>query len=236
MAIQGQIKTLLHDMTIRESDVADVETLNLVRDIWSVWNSLHQGMPVIGQWLEQRIRWLIRSWLPEWQVSQGQVFDPERPELRSRSWDVIIHRPAGSSAGLPPEAAPGLGPPLVPRGLCCAVVDTKNNFSDVGRYASAKAFNLMNDCELPQLDLLESRISKNVFAASSYGRPDTLHAKGMAVGLNFYVLGRYVAEPVKHDRKTWWELWQSKDGITPLQAFRGELLRAAGNWEPPAAC
>jgi hypothetical protein len=146
--------TLVHQIEFEENGIDDPESIQLARDAWTVSCSVFQGMPVVGRWLELRVASLVRSWLPDWCVSSGQVFDPARPDVRSRSWDLIVHRDTAGLSGLPPEACPGSGPPLVPKGLCCAVIDTKNNFSDVAQYARMTVFNLMNDATAPQLEFL----------------------------------------------------------------------------------
>lgn len=101
----------LHRASIRWIGEPDPETDTFVRDLLAVSNSVHQGMVICGPWMEARLSNLIRSWLPEGWTTSGpaQVFNPEHPELRTRSWDIIIHQEG--LEGVPPEAAPGAGWP-----------------------------------------------------------------------------------------------------------------------------
>ena len=221
----------VQNLVLKENGVDCVETLNLVHDVRDVWCSLYQGMPVIGPWLEQRISWLIKSWLPDWQVSSGQIFDPDQPNIRSRSWDIIVHKKPLKYLYLPPQAYPGSGYPLVPKNLCCAVIDSKNNFSDVVEYANKSVFNLMNDAKEKQLDFLGNSISTCIFACMSSSSPRSIEVKGSEVGLNVYVLGQYTASKVSdgENRKLEWLLNDSDH--SPLIRFRRELIRAAEAWE-----
>jgi hypothetical protein len=228
-------RTLLHTMELVSNGLGDPESLELIDDLWAVTCSLHQSMPVVGPWLEQRIAWLVRRWLPEWEVSGGQVFDWDEPELRSRSWDLIVHRPLAEELGLPPPATPGGGSPLVPRELCCAVVDTKTFFADVAAYARQPVFNLMRDATRLQLDFLGDSISKNVLACMTSLSPPLLESRGKEHGLNVFVLGRYQAGPIGPKRRTRWELWPGEPGAAPLQRFRSELERAARDWQKRGA-
>jgi hypothetical protein len=120
----------------------------------------------------------------------------------------------------------------VPKGLCCAVIDTKNNFSDVAQYARMTVFNLMNDATAPQLEFLGPKISKNIFACTSSLSPATVEAKGREFGINVFVLARYFAGPVARNRKLRWQLQQEAGEAPPLQRLRRELQRAAAAWRP----
>ena len=106
----------LHRATRRWVGDADSETDAFIADMLQVWNSLHQGMPIIGTWMEQRLSHLIRGWPDGWTTSgPSQVYRLERPEVRSRSWDIVVHR--AEVQGAPPEAAPGIGYPLLPASM-----------------------------------------------------------------------------------------------------------------------
>ncbi|MEI7997248.1 MAG: hypothetical protein WCH01_20335 [Methylococcaceae bacterium] len=143
---------------------------------------------------------------------------------------MIIYKKIDGLSGLPPEAFPGAGSPVVPKELCCAVIDTKNSFGDVKDYALQPVFNLMNDATLTQLDFLGNTISKCVFACMTTGDPESLEKNGNEYGLNIFVLGKYQSSPVSdaEKRSLHWTLANSK--ISPLQRFRKEIESAAQNW------
>lgn len=212
----------LHKATVRWTCEPDHETDSFVQDLLAVSNSVHQGMVICGPWMEARLSHLIRSWLPSGWTTSGpaQVFNPEHPELRTRSWDIIIHREG--LEGVPPEPAPGAGWPLIPVEAVSMVIDTKTNFSDPRTYAAQAAFNLMNDCKVRQFDLLGPSIPKVVVTATSSMSPDGLRAAGEGCGLIAFGMGRYRASPVADglDRQTEWVLSAFKDGTYPFQAFK----------------
>ena len=95
-----------HNFQLDENGLRDEESLSLLRDAQAVWRSLYQGMLPEGNWLEDRVGWLVEQWLPGWQVSHAQVADLQDLALQSRSWDLTIHRPDLAELGLPPAARP----------------------------------------------------------------------------------------------------------------------------------
>jgi hypothetical protein len=212
----------LHRAALRWIGDPDPDTDTFIRDLLSVSNSVHQGMVICGPWMEARLSHLIRSWLPKGWTTSGpsQVFNPAYPDLRSRSWDIVIHR--SGLTGIPPEAAPGAGWPLIPAEAVGMVIDTKTNFSDPRKYAAQTAFNLMNDCTISQFDLLGPSIPKVVLAATSSLSPDRLRAVGEDCGLAAFGMGRYRASPVADgpERTTEWVLSAYSDGSYPFQEFR----------------
>jgi hypothetical protein len=226
------VKSSVHDLhraSIRWIGDPDPETDTFLRDLVAVSNSVHQGMVIYGPWMEARLSHLIRSWLPMGWTTSGpaQVFNPEHPELRTRSWDIIIHREG--LEGVPPEAAPGAGWPLIPVEAVGMVIDTKTNFSDPRKYAAQTAFNLMNDCEVLQFDLLGATIPKVVLTATSSMSPDSLRATGEGCGLAVFGLGRYQASPVSDgpDRNIEWAISAYSDGTYPFQEFK-RMVEAVG--------
>jgi hypothetical protein len=218
----------LHRATISWDGPADADTESFVGDLLQVSNAVHQGMVICGPWMEARLSHLIRDWLPAGWTTSGpsQVYNASCAELRSRSWDIIVHR--DGLAGVPPPAAPGSGWPLVPLEAVAAVIDTKTNFSEPAKYAAQRAFNLMNDCERSQLDLLGADVAKIVLTVTSSRSPDALRREGERCGLNVFGLGRYRSGAVSEgvDRKTTWLLSAYADGEFPFQAFKTRVLEA----------
>ena len=214
-----------HDYALIEGDVTDPETLNLVRDALAVYRGLFQGMVPVGTWLEARVETLVREWLPEWEVSHAQVVDLERQEIQSRSWDLVVHKPVPEELGLPPPAKPGRGWALVPRHLCCAVVDVKGRFDAGLRYAEASAFNVENTCDIPQLKLLGPGVLAAVLAITSAAEPQTLSRSCGPLGLETFVLAR----ARDRQRPRVWELHRGEI-MPPLIAFKGALQAAAARW------
>ncbi len=212
----------LHRAEIRWIGEPDPETDTFVRDLLAVSNAIHQGMVICGPWMETRLSHQIRSWLPDGWTTSGpsQISNPTYPDLRSRSWDIVIHR--SELTGVPPEAVPGAGWPLIPIEAVAMVIDTKTNFSDPRKYAAQKAFNLMNDCEVPQFDLLGPSIPKVVVAAHSAMTPDRLRAVGADCGLATFGMGKYRAGPVSDglSRQTEWVMSAYSDGTYPFQEFK----------------
>lgn len=223
-------RIFVQDLHIETNGVTCPETLSLVGDVRDVWSSVFQVMPVIGPWFEARMAWLIGQWLPQWKVGSGQIYDPNRPDLRSRSWDIVVYREPMNTRELPPAPFPGGGHPLVSKDNCCAVIDTKTNFSAVREYAAKPAFNLMNNCGERQLDFLGSSISKCIFACMTSSTPESIERLGQAVGLNIYVLGQYLASPVgdAEARRLTWRLSSAPESA--LSRFRRELQASAEAW------
>jgi hypothetical protein len=206
----------------------DPETDTFVTDLLAVWNSVHQGMPIVGPWMEARLIHMIRNWVgPKWRVSGPcQVCFPDDPDLRSRSWDIVIHEPVGPE--FPPEASPGSGPSLLPVSAVRVVIDTKTNFSTPATYAAQPCFDRMNRATTSQLDALGPEISKLVLAVTSSRSADSLLKEGSEHGVQTFVLARYRASPVADgaDRAITWEMAQLRDCSFPLQAFKRAVLTA----------
>ena len=223
----------LHRASIAWQGAVDAETDAFVGDLLQVSNAVHQGMVICGPWMEARLSHLIRGWLPSGWTTSGpsQVFNASCAELRSRSWDIIVHRDALTD--VPPPAAPGSGWPLVPLEAVAAVIDTKTNFSEPARYAVQRAFNLMNNCDRSQLDLLGADIAKIVLTVTSSRSPDALRRDGERCGLDVFGLGRYRSGAVSDgvDRKTTWLISAYEDGVFPFQAFKARVLEAVASAE-----
>ncbi|WP_156428765.1 hypothetical protein [Magnetospirillum sp. XM-1] len=218
----------LHRISLQTQEIDDVETLQFCHDLRSVMTSLHQGMPVVGPWMEARVKQMIRDWLPSgWCISgPSQIFRREREGVRSRSWDIIIHKIPVVGCDIPPPASAHDGYPLLPVELVAAVIDTKTNFSDPMAYARQPVFNLMNNSVEAQLDFIGNDILKVIFAASSLRSADSIFESGNAVGLLSVSLGRYRAGPVADglQRKTEWWLERLNDGRSPLQVLKAALM------------
>lgn len=162
-----------------------------------------------------------------WSTSgPAQVYDPERPGLRSRSWDIVVHQ-AGLS-GLPPEACPGSGFPLLPKSSVAAVVDTKTSFSTPKAYAAQPLFNLMNDAEEPQFALLGSKIRKIVFAARTARSLESLARQGAEVDLEVFALARMTSGPVAEGAEREIVCVASVPAGQPsaIERFRSSILQA----------
>ncbi|GAB4347990.1 MAG: hypothetical protein Kow0026_01980 [Oricola sp.] len=210
----------LHRGELASVENVDSETARLLGDYMAVASSVHQHMPISGPWFEERIRSLLVPRLPAgWFVSgPSQVFDPARPELRTRSWDLVVHRvPDGD---LPPPASANSGYPLLPKAAVAAVIDTKTMFADVARYCTQTAFDIRNSCELPQFDLLGRSVTKIVLAASSPTSAATLFVQGRDHGAHVFSLSRFYAGPVSDYEQREWRLTPERlaEGW-PLQLF-----------------
>lgn len=218
----------LHRTDLRWTGDPDPETDRLIRDLVTVENAAHQTMVIVGPWFEARIAHLVRHWLPEGWTTSGpsQVFDPERPGLRSRSWDIVVHR--ANLTGVPPEAAPGTGHPVLPKAAVAVVIDTKTNFSTPAAYATKPIFNLMNDALEPQLKFLGPEITKVLLIARSSRTPASLEHEGAKLGLHTFSLAQMRSGPVKDgvDRRSECVLFGPTSGEHPLQAFRATVLEA----------
>ena len=158
---------------------------------------------------------------------QAQVFDPSRPELRSRSWDIVVFDPGMVSGLLPPAPTDGDGPPLIPLTACKAVIDTKTYFSDVRGYAEKTCFDCVGPfsrSDVRQVDFLAD-VPKILFIAQTRGNPATLSIAGREVGIDVYCLakGRCVSgeiTPDGHDTREWRLVLSALvDGSPPLGAF-----------------
>lgn len=211
--------------------------MGLLRDLISVQESLHQDTAVSGPWMEARIKEMLRGWLPGgWQVSgPGQVFCRGTHSIRSRSWDIIVHR--RPEEALPPPASPEFGFPLLPKEIVAAVIDTKTNFAGVAEYASKPAFNLMNDFGEPQLKFLGGTISPFILAATSQLRPDQFYKAGLEYGLGTFSLAIRKSDLVSagEERVTRYMALRFMDGSYPLQRFKTALLTTLSkcpDWMP----
>lgn len=225
--------TPLHKYELQFNGVSDAYTVKLAEDTLSVYRSLYQGMAPIGEWIQTRVACLIREWLPkEWITSHGQIADAYTPEIQSRSWDIIVHRPIPKSRGYPPPASSNGPYPLVPKDLCCAVVDTKGRYNTPKKYAEAKAFDLPNKCNTKQLDFLGPNILPVLFIIATNHSPDRVEAEGEANGISTFVLAKAVdRKPSDWAGTAFWHLNPGKDGHLPMSRFRDKIRWAAQQWE-----
>ncbi len=218
----------LHNVTVSWTGPADQETDRLVRDLVAVESSAHQTMVIIGPWFEARVAYLVRQWLPDGWTTSGpsQIFDPDRPGLRSRSWDVVVHR--SPLTGLPPEAFPGAGYPLLPKSDVAVVIDTKTHFSTPREYAAKPIFNLMNDATEPQFALLGPKITKILFIARSDRSSESLAEEGRVSGIDTYCLARAKSSPVSDgaERSSQCVLSVPQGGLPPLEQFRRRVRQS----------
>ena len=184
--------------------------------------------------MEARTKVMIRTWLPAgWDVSgPAQLFDPDRGEVRTRSWDIVIHRPP--KILLPPVASPETGYSLLPLAAVSVVMDTKTNFSDPRPYERKRYSILPMIQPKNQLEFLGAAISKTILIGSSSTSCDDLLKLGTSCGLSVFSLGRYRAGPVSHgeDRVSSWQLERFADGSYPLQRLKAPILLAIDQSEP----
>jgi hypothetical protein len=210
--------------------IEDPETLAFCRDLHSVSTAVHQGMAIGGPWMEARVKMIVRSWLPAgWLVSgPAQIFCADSPGIRSRSWDIVVHRQPDAATQLPAPSSPESGYPLLPNTLVAAIIDTKTNFADPREYAAQPVFNLMNDAVQDQLSFIGGNVAKFILAASSPRSPDSMTDVARPFDLFAFSLGRYKAGPVADGiaRITSWRLERHADGSYPLQRFKDALLAA----------
>ena len=220
-----------HIMELHANGISDGDTIGFMEDTLAVYRSLYQGMAPIGEWIQTRVSRIIRGWLPGWTTSHGQIADESTPQIQSRSWDIIIHKPVPKSRGYPPPASPDGPYPLVPRDLCCAVVDTKGRYETPGIYSKAVAFDLLNQCKIRQLDFLGPQIVPILFIVASRSTAEAIEAKGAECGIPTFVMARAIdrkqgawTEPVH------WHLNSDGAGTLPMSRFREKLLWAAKRW------
>jgi hypothetical protein len=192
-----------------------------------MYRSLYQGMAPAGEWIQTRVATLVRGWLPDWEVSHGQIADLGNPSIQSRSWDLVIHRSIPESWGVPPPASPSGPWPLVPKELCCAVVDTKGRYNTPRDYAKKTVFNLDLTADLPQLEFLGPAIVPILFIVASTNSPDTVEAAGLDCDLRTFVIAKAIDGTAAVD----WHLHPGRDSTPPLLAFRQALLDAAAAWD-----
>lgn len=222
-----------HDYQIDYNGVNDPETLAQVDDFAAVNGSLFQGA-MIGAWLEDRIQLLIEGWLPGWYLSHAQIWDPARPDLQSRSWDIVVHKPVPPEMDFPPPSRPSHGYPLLPKNLCCAAIDTKGRFNQPRDYARLSAFNVRNDATTPQLELLAPTIVPILFIFASTYAEETVVAAAMESGMSAFVLVK--ARDLGLVQGAGYYRWRLNGGdrLQPsLQEFRALLTTAASRWRAP---
>lgn len=220
---------MLHKTEIHRAGINDQVTLDFWTDLQKLMSWLYQSMPILGPWMEARVKEMTRGWLPsKWCLSgPSQVIDPARPELRSRSWDIVKHRPL-SNSDYPPPASSESGWPLIPLDRVAVVIDTKTNFNDPHTYAQQTAFNLMNDAREPQLEFLGPDIAKIILTAASSRTAESMFRAGEPVGLEVYSLSQMRSGPVSDgaERLTTWTLQRLADGTLPMERFRESVMAA----------
>jgi hypothetical protein len=221
----------IHSLELHENGVTDSDTLDFTRDTRAMYRSLYQGMAPVGEWIQSRVACLVREWLPGWMTSHGQIADLGKPTVQSRSWDIIVHRPIPDSWGFPPPASPSGPWALVPKELCCAVVDTKGRYNTPRDYAKKPVFDLyLTPDRPPQLPFLHPIVPILFIIASTYA-PETVEAAGLDCGLPTFVVAKAVEH--KGPRGTEavdWVLHPGRNGVVPIQEFREALLAASEQW------
>ena len=219
-----------HTYEIDYDGVTDPETLALVDDFAAMYRSVYQGA-MIGAWLEDRIQLLIEGWLPEWCLSHAQILDAEHPDLQSRSWDIVVHKPVPPEMRLPPPSRRNHGYPLVPKDLCCAAIDTKGRYDQPREYARKRAFNTTNDATIPQLTLLAPTVEPILLILASKYPEQTVLATAKESGMSAFVLVRAhdlgISQGSAHVK---WKLNGGNRYQPPLQEFRAFLTEAASRW------
>jgi hypothetical protein len=221
----------IHAFTLDTNGVTDKDTLNFTKDTLAMYRSLYQGMAPVGEWIQTRVASFVREWLPGWMTSHGQIADLNNPAIQSRSWDIIVHRPVPDSWGFPPPASSSGPWPLVPKELCCAVIDTKGRYNTPKDYAKKSAFDLHLTADVPpQLDFLRPIVPILFIVASTYP-PETVEVAGLDCGLPTFVVAKAVEHKgPKGTEAVDWILNPGHNGISPLQAFRQGQLEAEDEW------
>ena len=215
-----------------QNGVTDEDTIRFATDTQAVYRSLYQGMAPIGEWIQTRVSYLVRQWMPGWVTSHGQIEDQHNSTIQSRSWDIIVHRPIrDDSWNYPPPASPSGPWPLVPKELCCAVIDTKGRYDTPGDYAKKPVFDLhMTPDRPPQLQFLRPIVPILFIVASTYP-PETVEAAGLNSNIPTFVVARAIDHKgPKGTEAVDWILNLGRNGVTPLQAFRQTLLEASEQW------
>jgi hypothetical protein len=212
---------------------ADKMTKDLLHDLFSVMSSVHRGMPVYGPWFEERIRSILNEFLPNDFCLSGpsQIYDPSIPDVRSRSWDIVVHRMP--TTNLPPCASVHSGFPLLPRNKVAAVIDTKTMFGNVADYASKTVSNLRANHTQRQLDFLGPDIKKIILAASSTTKQSTLWDRGQNAGIEVYCLSKTKASKVDDWTDRTWEVEFQlfENGNSPLQMFLNSLSEIMASYK-----
>ena len=54
----------IHSLQLHENGVTDNDTLDFTRDTLAMYRSLYQGMAPAGEWIQTRVAFLVREWLP----------------------------------------------------------------------------------------------------------------------------------------------------------------------------
>ena len=223
----------LHHGEIRWIGSEDADTIRLLTDLGEVSSSVHQSMPIVGPWFEERIRSELKKRLPSgWAISgPSQIFDRGSDGIRSRSWDLVIHRQPADD--LPPPASPSSGYPLLPKEAVAAVIDTKTMFADVEAYASKNALNLMNDHPGSQLTFLGNGIRTIILAASSTISTSKLRERGKKCGMDVFSLGRTKTDPVKFGKDRRWQMFpeMTPDNEWPLTLFYRTVFEAIERYD-----
>ena len=222
----------IHNYELLDNGVTDEVTLSLVKDTLALYRSLYQGMPPIGEWIQARVAELVRAWLPGWEVSHGQIADLNDLTIQSRSWDLMVHRVIPQSWGFPPPASPSGPWPLVPKELCCAVIDTKGRYNDPIEYSQKNAFNSLNNCKTRQLEFLGAEIIPILFILASNVKPNTVEAKGESCGIPSFVIAKAIDHKPNNGKvNVEWILNSGKDNILPISRFKDTLILAAKKWD-----
>lgn len=216
-----------YEFVLETMNVTDEETLELARDSQQVLGCLYQGMPPLGAWVENRVSSIVKKWLPDWVLSHAQIYDQSRPDLQSCSWDLVIHKPIPDELGFPPPAADGHGYPLVPKKLCCAVVDVKSQFGDIKKYVNKRAFDVRNESNVLQLELLQPEIVPIIFTLTTKNSPNWHERPDNSLGITVISISKVIERPGKRI----WQLYRREDGMLPIDYFKTLLLRAVADWE-----
>ena len=178
---------------------------------------------------------MIRKWLPSWVCSHAQIADPNLPSIQSRSWDIVVHKPVPAEWGYPNPSTPYGGYPLIPKSLCCAVIDSKGNLdcAKLRKYCRQPAFNVDRTCLTRQLDFLDQGIMPIAFLVTAWESHESIAAEARNCGINAYVLAqmKYTKHNPHTGKPAWrWRLQGASDQ-PPLRRFQHDLIEAAKHCE-----
>ena len=215
--------TPTHQYELDPNGIEDSFTNGLCLDAIKVGSSSMKGQ-VIGLWLEARVSALVAQWLPNWVCSHAQITDANDTTMQSRTWDVVVHRPIPTGFGYPPPSHPPHGYPLVPKHLCCALINVKGNLSPSQLRAAMNepAYQGTEDSTIKQMDYLGPDLPKIYLCFTSYASERAMSDAAIECGVEAFTLARLNTRRKSLDGRAvyHWTLNRTRSGDLPLTSFR----------------